>query len=159
MNDDINPDHLVLFVEEAEELISQWEASLLELARNPSIETVKELYRPAHTLKGTSAALGLTAFSKFVHHIEDLLRILQKGTLNLETEVIGFLFELQEILARWIAQLRENPKYSPSIEKTNNTLTNYLRRSEAKTKTSSVEDNPKLGEILVSQGLVFRGQN
>ncbi len=62
------------FVGEAYEFLEGAEAALLRLEGAPDdAESVNDVFRAFHTIKGTSSFLGLGAISSFAHHAEDML--------------------------------------------------------------------------------------
>src|SRR5213083_3806292 len=71
---------IAAFFEEAAELLSDFEAGLLQLeARPDDVELLNGIFRGAHTLKGNSAMLGFEAIARVTHGLEDVLDQLRKG--------------------------------------------------------------------------------
>jgi two-component system, chemotaxis family, sensor kinase CheA len=74
MPPDVDLDLLREFIAEAKEGIESSEAALLRLETDPDhSESVNTVFRAFHTMKGTSAFLGLEAAAAFAHHAESLL--------------------------------------------------------------------------------------
>ncbi len=72
--DDADRDLLPDFITESGECVTNSEAALLQLEANPSDdEAVNTVFRAFHTVKGTSAFLGLTRIAAFAHEAEGLL--------------------------------------------------------------------------------------
>jgi two-component system chemotaxis sensor kinase CheA len=72
--DDADRDLLPDFITESNECVTNSEAALLQLEANPSDEeAVNTVFRAFHTVKGTSAFLGLTRIAAFAHEAESLL--------------------------------------------------------------------------------------
>ena len=72
--DDADRDLLPDFITESGECVTHSEAALLQLEANPSDEeAVNTVFRAFHTVKGTSAFLGLTRIAAFAHEAESLL--------------------------------------------------------------------------------------
>ena len=72
--DDADRDLLPDFIVEGGECVVQSESALLQLECNPTDEdAVNTVFRAFHTVKGTSAFLGLTQLSAFAHEAESLL--------------------------------------------------------------------------------------
>lgn len=62
------------FLSEAEEIIQKFEDVLLQLKPgSDNASKMNELFRYAHTLKGSGLAAGFTQFGHFAHKIENLL--------------------------------------------------------------------------------------
>ncbi len=72
--DDADRDLLPDFITESLECVTHSETALLQLEDNPEDEeAVNTVFRAFHTVKGTSAFLGLTRVAAFAHEAESLL--------------------------------------------------------------------------------------
>ncbi|HEY8484284.1 MAG TPA: chemotaxis protein CheA [Longimicrobiales bacterium] len=72
--DDADLSFLTGFVEESREYLEAAEAAMLLLESNPDdMEACNTVFRAFHTIKGTSAFLGLDEISELAHHAESLL--------------------------------------------------------------------------------------
>ncbi len=72
--DDADRDLLPDFITESGECVTNSEAALLQLEANPTDEeAVNTVFRAFHTVKGTSAFLGLARIAAFAHEAESLL--------------------------------------------------------------------------------------
>ena len=72
--DDADRDLLPDFITESRECIVNSEAALLQLEENPTEEeAINTVFRAFHTVKGTSAFLGLPRVAAFAHEAESLL--------------------------------------------------------------------------------------
>jgi two-component system chemotaxis sensor kinase CheA len=79
---DLDLDLLSDFLVESRECLAGSEAALLELERRPDdVEAVNTVFRAFHTVKGTSAFLGLDRVSAFAHEAESLLAKVREGAL------------------------------------------------------------------------------
>jgi len=90
---------LEFFLTEADELIGNLEKGFLELDENPSDLTgIQELFRYAHTLKGSAALVKLSTLSKIAHTMEDVLESLRDGQMSVTKEIVDwFLHSLDSI--------------------------------------------------------------
>jgi two-component system chemotaxis sensor kinase CheA len=78
-----------LFLEEARELLTKTETSLLELERHPGDrELVNEVFRALHTIKGSGAMFGFAPVSEFTHQVENLFDEVRKGKLAVDAGII-----------------------------------------------------------------------
>lgn len=77
---DISPEELQVFLQEAEELLQVLEDGLVRLEREPTAhELLHEVFRAAHTLKGSAATIGLIAMAELTHAMETVLDQLRHG--------------------------------------------------------------------------------
>ena len=90
---------LEFFLAEADDLIGQLEKGFLELEQNPSdITGVQELFRSAHTLKGSAALVKLNTLSKIAHKMEDALESVRETEIAVTKELVDwFLYALDSI--------------------------------------------------------------
>ena len=89
---DISPDDLKVFLEEAESLFEMLDENIIRLEREADdVELLQEIFRAAHTLKGSSGMLGFDAMAGLTHAMEDLLDRVRKGEQPVTPELIDVL--------------------------------------------------------------------
>ncbi len=106
--DDADRDLLPDFITESTECVAASEAALLQLEENPSDEeAVNTVFRAFHTVKGTSAFLGLTRIAEFAHEAESLLsRVRDKeiaytqGCADLSLRSVDMLKDLLDVVEK-----------------------------------------------------------
>jgi two-component system chemotaxis sensor kinase CheA len=93
------------FLEEAGELLADYEAALLELEDNPANpEILNRIFRCAHTIKGNSAMLGLDRVARFTHVLEDLLDKVRRSELALSAALMETLLKSGDTLKELLAE-------------------------------------------------------
>ncbi|MEL6580865.1 MAG: Hpt domain-containing protein [Cyanobacteria bacterium J06621_12] len=93
------------FIEEAKEHLQTLEQGILQLATSvKDTETVNEMFRAAHSVKGGAAMLGYTSIQKTAHRLEDSFKILKDNPVNvdqkLETLFLNGYDHLQDLIER-----------------------------------------------------------
>ena len=69
-----------VFKEETSELLSELEASLLELEKEPSNEdAISAIFRAFHSIKGSGGMFGFDNISRFTHEIETVYDLVRSG--------------------------------------------------------------------------------
>ncbi|MFK7873847.1 MAG: chemotaxis protein CheA [Oligoflexales bacterium] len=106
---------LDVFREEAEDLLARWESILLEHQNSKDSNLFSELFRVAHTLKGSSKAVGLNDYGTFVHHVEDLVKACQTETFQKVDEAVQCLLEAQVALSEWIENGEPNDENNEKV--------------------------------------------
>ncbi len=77
------------FTEEAYELLSELEDSLLELEETPTdVELISRVFRAMHTIKGSGAMFGFDEVAKFTHEVETVFDKARSGTLPVTKTLI-----------------------------------------------------------------------
>jgi len=90
--------YLPLFIEESKDNIQQMSENLLKLEQDHGCtETVNEIFRSIHTIKGMSATMGYTDISNLAHQAENLLDEVRHDRLPVTPAMItGFLDVIDE---------------------------------------------------------------
>ena len=93
------------FIEEAKEHLQTLEQGILQLAASvQDTETVNEMFRAAHSVKGGAAMLGYTSIQKTAHRLEDSFKILKDNPVDvdqkLETLFLNGYDHLQDLIER-----------------------------------------------------------
>ena len=83
-------DPKIMFRQEAQDLLAQLEAALLDLAHSPqdsaSIDTA---FRALHTIKGSGAMFGFEEAAAFTHHVETAFDKVRQGKAEFSPELIS----------------------------------------------------------------------
>jgi two-component system chemotaxis sensor kinase CheA len=76
------------FLQEADELLAEIEQTALALSGGDSTgESVNQLFRAFHTIKGSGAMFGFTEVAAFTHHMETLLDGVRTGSIPASPEL------------------------------------------------------------------------
>jgi len=82
------------FLIEAGEHIQNLNSGLLALEKTPDDRSViDELFRAAHTLKGSAAMMGFQGVSDVGHKAEDMLGLFRSGSIPISRDTLNFLFD------------------------------------------------------------------
>jgi len=94
------------FVDEARYLLDQCEECFLNLKNSSSrSDELAKIFRVAHTIKGSSATVGLTDLKEFAHEVEDLLSVLRVFPEKVTDELISLLLRANDAMRIKIQQL------------------------------------------------------
>ena len=101
--------HREVFREEAYELLSELEGSLLELEKDPQDEElVGRIFRAMHTIKGSGSMFGFTAIVTFTHDLETVFDHVRNKKMQVTNELIGLTLDARDILR----EMLESPEGS-----------------------------------------------
>ena len=79
---DLSADDLKVFIQEVDGLLELLDEDIIRLEQEATNEELlQEIFRAAHTLKGSSGMIGYQAMADLTHKMEDLLDRVRKGTL------------------------------------------------------------------------------
>ena len=100
----LEADVMAYFAPEAQEYLDSLETSLLQLEGNPDdTELIHQLFRTAHTLKGSAYTVGYQSIGDLVHHVEDFMGAVREGRLRVlpgMTDVILRSIDVVRLLLR-----------------------------------------------------------
>ncbi|MFA5535669.1 MAG: chemotaxis protein CheA [Bacillota bacterium] len=84
--------YLGIFLDEAEEQLQILDESLVLLEQERDNKNLlNQIFRAAHTLKGSSASMGFEKMAELTHVLESVLDDLRHGKLTVTTEIIDYL--------------------------------------------------------------------
>ncbi|MCA9215167.1 MAG: Hpt domain-containing protein, partial [Planctomycetales bacterium] len=71
---DLDQETIEAFTDDAVQCVSVIESEVLRYEQDPSsLDSLRQICRELHTIKGASAAIGLTGLASFLHRVEDSL--------------------------------------------------------------------------------------
>lgn len=88
---ELDDDDLKLFSEEADEQIELLDTCLVQLEGEPEPELLQQIFRAAHTLKGSSATIGHKKMASLTHAMETLLDAVRQGRRSPTSDVVDAL--------------------------------------------------------------------
>jgi chemosensory pili system protein ChpA (sensor histidine kinase/response regulator) len=102
VDDNVPAEVMEFFVPEAEEHLQVVTHCLLSLETSPGPEQIHRLLRAMHTVKGSSAQVGLHRISHVAHRAEDLIGRLRDGDLQPSAEIIDICLEAVDVLKKFL---------------------------------------------------------
>lgn len=93
-----------LFAQEFDERLSAFEQALVVLEQRPDDpEPLHELFRVAHTIKGSAAMVGLDRVADYAHSLEDALDMMRDGVLPVTALRVTLLLQIGDALRELLA--------------------------------------------------------
>lgn len=99
--------YVQLFASESRENLAAINQALLALEKRPdAVESVNELFRAVHTLKGMSGVMGpaYSGVAELAHELESLLSLVRDGTRIANADTVELLFSSADALEQAIEQ-------------------------------------------------------
>src|SRR5688572_15618189 len=82
-------EYLPMFLAEAREHLQELNLAVVRIEETPDDrETVDEIFRIAHSMKGMSATMGFAAMAALTHQMEDVFELLRQRKGGLDREAI-----------------------------------------------------------------------
>ena len=120
---DLQPGDDRLFTDESLEQIERIEHGLLELEQGPNADVVNEVFRAAHTLKGSAATIGHRRMAELTHAMEDLFGAFRSGGLDEVKPFADVLLSTIDVLRSLVAEVQHGETLTDAPE----ALTQQLR--------------------------------
>lgn len=121
MSDYLDPNNEELlkdFYMEAELQIDMLEQNILVLENNPgNMDSVDEIFRAAHTLKGASATVQMNELAGFTHILEDVLDEIREGNVKVYPHTVDVLLEAIDLIKEMLRLRSEGEIYEDDISK------------------------------------------
>ena len=150
------------FITESRDLIASAEAALLELETHPeNTQAVNTVFRAFHTIKGTSAFLGLDRISELCHGAESFFTRIRDKEIRCTGGYADLAFRSVDMLKDLIQIIQDALGGEPMVAPDGlDDLTALLAEPEAESildEPGEVAEMPlRLGDILVAQGKADR---
>ena len=113
---DLQPGDDRLFTDESLEQIERIEQGLLTLEHGLDPGVVNEVFRAAHTLKGSAATIGHRRMAELTHAMEDLFGGFRSGTLHEMGPFADVLLSTIDVLRALVAEVQEGETLTDAPE-------------------------------------------
>ena len=95
--------YLEIFIDETKEHLQSLNTSILELEQDPeSMDTVNEIFRAAHSLKGMAGTMGYKRMQALTHDMENVFSEVRNGAIKVTAEIIDVLFQILDALDEYL---------------------------------------------------------
>ncbi|MDP1569152.1 MAG: chemotaxis protein CheA [Vicinamibacterales bacterium] len=102
----MDPELSGMFIAEALDHLSSIEATVLELESHPTdSKLLNDVFRPFHTVKGNSGALGVQTVQELAHKVENLLDLCRSGAHQVGPAEIDVILKSVDVLTALITDI------------------------------------------------------
>ncbi len=144
------------FLIEAEELIDALDSNFVKLETTPEdLDLLNEIFRGAHTIKGTSSFLGFDQVTNLTHKMEDILNKLRKAEMKVSSEIMDVLLAALDQLKVLLDMVKNGDSSELDLSSIMSRLEKILSESSDQSdadnsgSTPSVEDNGETKDTTV----------
>lgn len=131
MSDYLDPNNEELlkdFFVEAQLQIEQLEQNILSIENNPDDkDSIDEIFRAAHTLKGGAATVEMTELAGFTHIIEDLLDEIRAGQIAVTEAVVDSLLISLDVIKNMMDARMDGSVFNEDISEIENRLHSFSK--------------------------------
>lgn len=95
--------YLDLFIDETKEHLQSLNEHILDLEKEPeNDDTINEIFRAAHTLKGMSGTMGFARMQRLTHDLENVFSEIRNGNMKANAKLIDVLFRGLDALEQYL---------------------------------------------------------
>lgn len=134
--DPANEELLQDFFSEAEMQVEMLESNILVLETDPTnSDSIDEIFRAAHTLKGSSATVQMMELAEFTHLVEDSLDAIRGGKVIPDEKVVDILLLSIDVIKSMLEYRKNGTVYTEDTTRITTELHNLLSVEKEEIKT------------------------
>lgn len=129
--------YLEIFLDETKEHLQNLNTRILELEADPeNMDTINEIFRAAHSLKGMAGTMGYKRMQNLTHDMENVFSEVRNGTIKVLPDMIDVLFQCLDALEEYTDNIQESADEGindnePLIKKLNDILNGIREEAPA----------------------------
>ncbi|MBO4898987.1 MAG: chemotaxis protein CheA [Lachnospiraceae bacterium] len=101
--------YLDIFLDEAGEHLQSLSDQIMILEQEPENEdTINEIFRAAHSLKGMAGTMGYKNMQNLTHDMENVFSEVRNGNIKIKSDMIDVLFQCLDALEAYTNNIRES---------------------------------------------------
>ncbi|MGA7720291.1 MAG: chemotaxis protein CheA [Ignavibacteriaceae bacterium] len=149
--------HQKAFIEEATELLSELEQTLLDLEENrDDKDLIGKVFRALHTIKGSSGMFGFDEMAHFTHDIENVYDLIRNGELPVTKEIIDLTLAARDQLYIMLGHDKSNfpldgKKTEEILNESKKIIEEYHKSSGKKKAISELKPLPEVESTSCSE--------
>ena len=99
--------YLEVFIDETNEHLQNLNTSILELEQNPdNMDTVNEIFRAAHSLKGMAGTMGYKRMQDLTHAMENVFSKVRDGEIKVNSAMIDTIFQCLDAIQEYLDNIQ-----------------------------------------------------
>lgn len=144
---DVNQ-YLEIFLDETREHLESLNAQILKLEQEPEdADTINEIFRAAHSLKGMAGTMGYKRMQALTHDMENVFSEIRNGTMKVNSNLVDTLFQCLDALEEYTASIQETADEGTNDNQQLITQLNKYLKSQGGTQ-SAAEKAPESQEAV-----------
>lgn len=101
--------YLEIFLDETNEHLQNLNTQILSLEQEPeNMDTINEIFRAAHSLKGMAGTMGYKRMQTLTHDMENVFSEVRNGNVKVKADMIDVLFQCLDALEEYNTNIRES---------------------------------------------------
>lgn len=101
--------YLEIFIDETKEHLQNLNEQLLIIEKEPeNTDTINEIFRAAHSLKGMAGTMGYKRMQKLTHQMENVFSEIRNGKMTVKPNLVDVLFQCLDALESYLDIIMES---------------------------------------------------
>lgn len=101
--------YLEIFIDETKEHLQNLNEQLLVIEKEPeNTDTINEIFRAAHSLKGMAGTMGYKRMQKLTHQMENVFSEIRNGKMTVTPNLVDVLFQCLDALESYLDIITES---------------------------------------------------
>ena len=141
--------YLEIFIDETKEHLQNLNEQLLIIEKEPeNADTINEIFRAAHSLKGMAGTMGYKRMQRLTHDMENVFSEIRNGKMKVSADLIDVVFQCLDALEGYLDNILQTSDEGtddnePIINRINEILKNGTGESANAGAKSAQESAPK----------------
>ncbi len=100
--------YLEIFIDETKEHLQTLNDQVLILESEPeNVDTVNEIFRAAHSLKGMAGTMGFKRMQRLTHDMENVFSEIRNGKMNVNADLVDIVFKCLDAIEGYLSSIIE----------------------------------------------------
>lgn len=100
--------YLEIFIDESKEHLQTLNDQVLIMEQDPeNIDTVNEIFRAAHSLKGMAGTMGFKRMQRLTHDMENVFSEIRNGKMSVTPDIVDIVFKCLDALEGYLTNIQE----------------------------------------------------
>ena len=99
--------YLEIFLDETKEHLQSLSDQFMILEQEPeNMDTINEIFRSAHTLKGMAGTMGYKRMQALTHDMENVFSEVRNNTIKVDSKMVDLLFQVLDALEEYTENIQ-----------------------------------------------------
>lgn len=145
--------YLEIFIDETKEHLQDLSENLMILEEDPeNADTINEIFRAAHSLKGMAGTMGFKRMQNLTHIMENALSEIRTGKMSVTGELVDILFKCLDALEEYLENITQSTEEGSNE---NEHLINLLNKFLEEGNAEEVEESEPVESVEIGKSITF----
>lgn len=147
--------YLEIFLDETKEHLQSLNSQILDLEQDSeNMDTINEIFRAAHSLKGMAGTMGYKRMQLLTHHMENVFSEVRNGAVKVKANMIDILFQCLDALEEYTSNIQAAADEGTNDNEILIKILNQLLDDDANEDDQEVEVKSLRTEVSSTNGIV-----